>query len=126
MARVFLEDKNKTVEIADNLSPQETEKALRYFYTPEELYGATTFQEREAYRIDKGRATVDTGKIWAKAMRGEISSDDANRINTERMKRFTEENDTKYSAHNWLERFAGATTELAPYMFDSSIETVKY
>lgn len=126
MAQVLLEDKNKVVDIPDGLTPQETEKQLRSFYTPEELYGATTFEEREGYRIDKGLATVETGKTWLIAMRGEISHDVAKQMNKTRLERFTVENDEKYQAANWPERFVGATTELAPYMMDSAIEGVKY
>lgn len=126
MAQVLLEDKNKVVDIPDGLTPQETEKQLRSFYTPEELYGATTFEEREAYRLDKGMANTEIGKNWAMAMRGEISHDVAKQMNSKRLERFTEENDEKYQASNWPERFVGATTELAPYMMDSAVQGAMY
>lgn len=124
--RVLLEDKNKTVDIPDGLAPEAIETELRKFYTPEELYGSTTFQEREGYRIRKGRSTVDDGKLWSQAMNGEITLEIANQKSKEITGEFTEENDEKYGAYNWPERFAGATTELAPYMLDSAIQGTLY
>lgn len=124
--RVLLEDKNKTVEIPDGLSPEAIETELRKFYTPEELHGSTTFAEREGYRIRKGRASVDDGKNWFDAMTGVISIDDARNRSLELNAEFTPENDEKHQAYNWPERFAGATTELAPYMLDSAIQGAIY
>lgn len=124
--RVLLEDKNQTVEIPDGLSPEAMETELRKFYTPEELYGSTTFQEREGYRVRKGRAVVDDGKNWYEAVIGNVSDDVARSKSDELTSEFTKENDEKYQAHNWPERFAGATTELAPYMMDSAIQGTLY
>lgn len=124
--KVLLEDKNKTVEIPDGLEPEAMESELRKFYTPEELYGSTTFQEREGYRVRKGRATVDDGKNWYSAMVGELPLDVAKQKSIEINGEFTQENNEKYSAQNWPERFAGATTELAPYMLDSAIQGTIY
>lgn len=124
--KVLLEDKNQTVEIPDGLSPEEAEKELRKFYTPEELYGSTTFAEREGYRVRKGRSVVDDGKNWYEAMTGGIKLDAAQKKSDEINAEFTPENDEKYQAYNWPERFVGATTELAPYMLDSAIERTIY
>lgn len=124
--KVLLEDKNKVVEIPDGLSPEKAEVELRKFYTPEELYGSTTFEEREGYRVRKGRTMVDDGNLWYKAMVGDIGLDEANTKTKELNAEFTQENDEKYQAHNWPERFAGATTELAPYMLDSAIQGTLY
>lgn len=124
--RVLLEDKNQTVDIPDGLSPEKMESELRKFYTPEELYGATTFAEREGYRVRKGRSVVDDGKNWNQAMNGEITLDVADQRSKEFTSEFTKENDEKHQAYNWPERFAGATTELAPYMADSAIQGTVY
>lgn len=124
--KVLLEDKNKTVEIPDGLEPEAIETELRKFYTPEELYGSTTFQEREGYRVRKGRAVVDDGKNWYQAMTGELPLDVAQKNSLEINGEFTQENNEKYQAYNWGERLAGATTELAPYMLDSAIQGTFY
>lgn len=124
--KVLLEDKNKTVDIPDGLAPEKIESELRKFYTPEELYGSTTFQEREGYRIRKGRSTVDDGNNWYEAAVGNITLEIADTKSKEITGEFTQENDEKYGAYNWPERFAGATTELAPYMLDSAIQGTIY
>jgi len=120
--RVLLEDKNQTVDIPDGLSPEQIEAELRKFYTPEELYGSTTFGQREDYRLRKGRAMVEDGNNWYEAMVGARPIEEAKTKSAEINADFTEENDEKYQAYNWPERFAGATTELAPYMLDSAIQ----
>lgn len=124
--KVLLEDKNKTVEIPDGLAPDKIESELRKFYTPEELYGSTTFQEREGYRVRKGRSTVDDGKLWHDAAMGKITLDIADQKSKEITGEFTQENDEKYAAYNWKERFAGVPTEMAPYMLDSAIQGSLY
>lgn len=126
--KVLLEDKNQTVEVPDGLSPQKMEEELRKFYTPEELFGSTTFGEREAYRLKKGRATVDEGKMFYDHMVGIDKSPIENVFERSRKlnEEFTPDNEAKYQAHNWPEKFAGATTELAPYMFDSGVQGAAY
>ena len=124
--KVLLEDKNQTVEIPDGLAPEAVETELRKFYTPEELYGSTTFMERESYRLRKGQSTVDDGKNWYQAMTGELPLDVAKQKSIEINAEFTQENDEKFQAHNWPERFVGATTELAPYMLDSAVQGALY
>ena len=124
--QVFLEGKNKTIEIPDGTSPQEMEKIAKSYYTPDELYGSTSFAERESYRARKGRSTVDGGKAMWKFMNGELSKEQAYSIYDESTKEFTEENDEKYAARFFGEKLIGATTELAPYMLDSAMEGAKY
>lgn len=124
--RVLLEDKNKVVDVPDGLQPDQMEAELRKFYSPEELHGSTTFSEREGYRIRKGRSVVDDGKNWYEAMTGGITLDIASQRSKELNVEFTPENDEKHQAYNWPERFAGATTELAPYMLDSAIQGAVY
>ena len=93
--KVLLEDKNQTVEIPDGLAPEAVETELRKFYTPEELYGSTTFMERESYRLRKGQSTVDDGKNWYQAMTGELPLDVAKQKSIEINAEFTQENDEK-------------------------------
>jgi len=124
--KILLEDKNKVVDIPEGLQPNEIEAELRKFYSPEELHGSTTFEEREGYRIRRGRASVDDGNAWYKAMVGEISMDDARKQSESIMAEFTPDNDEKHQAYNWPERFAGAATEILPYMMDSAITGAVY
>lgn len=120
-------DRTETVEIPDGLTPQQTEEKLRSFYTPDELYGSTDFFQRETYRVEKGRAMVDDGKLWYNHMIGDgRPEEDVFKQSIEINGKFTKENDEKYQAPNWAERFVGATTELAPYMLDTSVHGVMY
>ena len=116
-----------TVEIQDGLSQEAMESELRKFYTPEELYGSTTFAERTSYAARKGRqAVVDDGKNWGGAAFGEISVDQARKVSTDLTSEFTPENDEKYKVQNWGERFVGVPAEMAPYMADSAIQGLVY
>lgn len=124
--KVALEGKDKVVEIPDGLSPQETEKQLKSFYTPDELYGSTSYAERQSYRLRKGRSTVTGGKAFWSVVQGTGSEEEAYKTWNIATADFTAENDEKYSARSFGEQFVGATAELAPYMLDSSVESMKY
>ena len=150
--KIALEGKDQVIDVPDGATAETIETEARKYYTPEELSGQsplsggyqleeqslekpkdiqtfdlpTTFAEREDYRIRRGRSVVDVGKAGWRAMEGGITDDEARKIKTDTMKDFTQENDKKFAADNWTERIVGATTELAPYMLDSSIEGVRY
>lgn len=127
MPVIYIEEKNTSVKFPDGTPPEVMEKAIREnFYSVEEQNAMTTFAEREKYRLRKGQSIVSVGGAGWKALQGTISNEDALKFETDTMKEFTPENDEKFSARNLGEKFVGATTELAPYMFSSVVEGVKY
>jgi hypothetical protein len=132
--KIALEGRDQIVEIPDGTAPAEMDKQLRSYYTPDELYGSTTYGERQSYRIKKGRSTVTGGKAFWSAM-DNLSDDPAQQseviqksysIYNDATADFTPENDEKYSARSFGEKFVGASAELAPYMLDSAVESIKY
>ena len=123
---IYIEDKDTTVEFPDGTPPNVMEAAIRRnLYTPEEQGQFTTFSERESYRWRKGEFVVQRGNIGDQVRRGQISFEKA-RIRIEVIgKEFTPDNDIRFQAQNLSEKFAGATTELVPYMGTSIAEGLK-
>lgn len=127
MPVVYIKEKNTSVNFPDGTPPEVMEKAIREnFYSVEEQNAMTTFKEREGYRLRKGQSIVNVGGTGWKALQGRVSNEDALKFESETMKEFTIENDERFAARNSGEKFVGATTELLPYMFSSTVESVDY
>lgn len=152
--KVALAGKDEMIEVADDITPEALEAEARKYYTPEEwnsfaqpeptvetptegnretfslsqpqeLAVPPTFTDREKYRYQKGRAYVDTSKAYWDAMWADDDTP-AKQFEATTMKNYTPENDKKYAADNWTEKFVGATTEIVPYMLDSAVQGVMY
>lgn len=115
----------KYTEVPATIEPSKTQYNLSETGT----IGITpsTFPEREKYRWQKGQDTiVKEGRAYWKAMTGSGDDwDEADKITQENLKKYTPENDDRYNAKNWAEKFAGASTELAPYMMSSGLEGLR-
>ncbi len=127
MPIITVKEKNTAVEFPDGTPPDVMENAIRTtFFTPEEQRAMTTFANREGYRLRKGQSIVDVGGAYWRAMEGTISDQEAILFEQKNTKEFTPENDIRFGANNIAEKIIGGTTELLPYMFSSTLQSINY
>ena len=135
--KIMLSGKNQVIDVPDGSTTERIETIAQSHYTPDELKAAspeepTTFQERQVYRASKGRAMLPMGRAFTNAAREadpkkkEEMYKYANDLKLKYGEDYNEVNDKKYQSHNWAESIVGGTTELAPYMMDSSVQAIRY